>query len=148
MVACSECEHVGNLENLLNGVSCSTPTSSVAVGTSQGATNRQTLTESWDGTAWSVVTSPNTSSTVDNVLNNVTCTNPSFCMAVGYDDTGSSPPSLIEIWNGRAWSIVSGPNTSVPNSDENFLYGVSCTDPSNCVAAGHWSNTGDEKTPR
>jgi len=139
---------LATLENLLNGVSCSTPTSSVAVGTSQGATNRQTLTESWDGTAWSVVTSPNTSSTVDNVLNNVTCTNPSFCMAVGYDDTGSSPPSLIEIWNGRAWSIVSGPNTSVPNSDENVLYGVSCTDPSNCVAAGHWSNTGDEKTPR
>ena len=131
-------------DNYLNGVSCSTPTSCVAVG-SLGTSTSQTLAELWNGTTWSIVPSPNTSSTVANVLNNVTCTNPSFCMAVGYDDTGSSPPSLIEMWDGTAWSIVSGPSTSVPNSDENFLYGVSCTDPSNCVAAGHWSNTGDVK---
>jgi len=132
-------------DNYLNGVACSTPTSCAAVGSFSGATTTQTLTEGWNGSSWSVVPSPNTSSSVANTLNNVTCTNPSFCMAVGYDDTGSSPPSLIEMWNGTAWSIVSGPNTSVPNSDENFLYGVSCTDPSNCVAAGHWSNTGDVK---
>jgi hypothetical protein len=132
-------------DNYLNGVSCSTPTSCVAVGSFGPVSTGQTLVESWDGNTWSVVPSPNTSSTIDNVLNSVTCTNPSFCMAVGYDDTGSSPPSLIEMWNGTAWSIVSGPSTSVPNSDENFLYGVSCTDPSNCVATGHWSNTGDVK---
>jgi hypothetical protein len=132
-------------DNYLNDVSCSAPTSCVAVGIFRGATTFQTLTESWNGSSWSVVASPNTSSTIDNELNAVTCTNPSFCMAVGYDDTGASPPSLIEMWNGTAWSIVSGPSTSVPNSDENFLYGVSCTDPSNCVAAGHWSNTGDVK---
>jgi hypothetical protein len=132
------------LDNFFNGVACSTPTSCVAVG-QFGSPISQTLTEWWNGVSWAIVASPNTSPTFSNVLNSVTCTNSSFCMAVGYDDTGSSPPSLIEMWNGTAWSIVSGPSTSVPNSDENFLYGVSCTDPSNCVAAGHWSNTGDVK---
>ncbi len=131
--------------NYLTSVSCAAPTSCFAVGAYGSASTSQTLAEMWNGTAWSIVPSPNTSPTIANVLNSVTCTNPSFCMAVGYDDTGSSPPSLIEMWNGTAWSIVSGPSTSVPNSDENFLYGVSCTDPSNCIAAGHWSNTGDVK---
>jgi hypothetical protein len=128
----------------LNSVSCSTPTSCMAVG-SVNSSPSQTMAEQWNGTTWSIVTTLNASTTTSNVLNEVTCTNPSFCMAVGYNDTGASPPSLIEMWNGTAWSIVSGPSTSVPNSDENFLYGVSCTDPSNCVATGHWSNTGDVK---
>ena len=131
-------------DDFLNSVSCSTPTSCMAVGFINSSPN-QTMAEQWNGTTWSIVTTLNASTTSSNVLNAVTCTNPSFCMAVGYDDTGSSPPSLTEMWNGTNWSIVSGPSTSIPNSDENFLYGVSCTDPSNCIAAGHWSNTGDVK---
>jgi hypothetical protein len=130
--------------NFLDGVSCSTPTSCMAVGFVEQAPD-QTLAERWNGTTWSIVPTPNASTTSTNDLNAVTCTNPSFCMAVGLNDTGSSPASLIEMWNGTAWSIVSGASTIVPNSDENFLYGVSCIDPSSCVATGHWSNTGDVK---
>jgi hypothetical protein len=131
-------------DDFLNSVSCSTPTSCMAVG-SVNFSPSQTLAEQWNGTTWSIVATPNASGTSSNVLNAVSCTNPSFCMAVGYDDTGASPPSLIEKWNGTVWTIVSGPSTSVSNSDENFLYGVSCIDPSSCIASGHWSNTGDVK---
>jgi hypothetical protein len=132
-----------NDRNFLNSVSCSTPTSCMAVGIVELSPD-QTLAEQWNGTTWSIVPTPN-ASTSANDLNAVTCTNPSFCMAVGSNDTGSSPASLIEMWNGASWSIVSGASTIVPNSDENFLYGVSCIDPSSCVATGHWSNTGDVK---
>jgi hypothetical protein len=131
------------VDNFLNGVSCSASTSCVAVGSYDGATNSQTLAEVWNGVTWSIVASPNLSSNFENILNNVSCTTASFCMAVGSEDTAASPPSLIEMWNGTTWSIVSSPATSIPNSDENVLYGVSCTGPSNCVATGHWSNTGD-----
>ena len=134
-----------NDRNFLDGVSCPTPTNCMAVGEVESGIASQNLAEQWNGTSWSIVPTPDASTTTPNVLNNVTCTNPSFCMAVGYNDTGASPASLIEMWNGTAWSIVSGAATVIPNSDENFLYGISCIDPSSCVATGHWSNTGDVK---
>ncbi len=132
--------NVASDRNFLSGVSCTQPTSCVAVGQTQGA-NTQTLIESWNGAVWSIAPSPDTSPTVDQQLNQVSCTTPSFCMAVGYAELASSDATLIEAWNGSAWSIV--PSPSMAASDENDLYGVSCTGPADCVAAGHWSDLGD-----
>jgi hypothetical protein len=39
-----------------------------------------------------------------NVLDNVSCTSPKACMAVGYRYRGSFE-SLTEVWNGKRWSI-------------------------------------------
>jgi len=129
-------------DNYLQAVSCSMPASCFAVGQFQGATNTQTLAEQWDGSTWTIVTSPNSASTQNNTLNNVSCTNPSFCMAVGdYQRGVKDNPNLIEMWNGTSWAI--SPSPSVVPSDENDLYGVSCTGPANCVAAGHWSDPND-----
>src|SRR5439155_7535737 len=44
----------------------------------------QTLVEHWNGAAWFIVTSPNTSTTEDNLLFGATCTSASDCWAVGY----------------------------------------------------------------
>src|ERR1700689_437414 len=75
------------------------------------------------GPAWSIVPSPNTSPTQDDELNAVSCSGPSACIAVGFSDTPESYPrirtpyqTLIESWNGSAWSIVPSPDTS-PTQD-------------------------------
>src|SRR5207248_3737018 len=95
----------------------------------------KTLIEHWNGTAWSIVTSPNGSTTRDNSLSGVTCASVSNCWAVGYYYNGSNPQTLIEHWNGTAWSIVTSPNAT--QNDE--LSGVSCASASDCWAVGDYS---------
>jgi hypothetical protein len=59
-------------------------------------------------------------------------------MADGYYDTSSNiGQTLIEEWNGSAWSILSSPTA---NSDS--LYGVSCLGVGFCMAAGDYGPTG------
>ena len=125
--------------NQLSAVSCSGPSACVAVGQkSSASTPQQTLIESWNGSAWSIVPSPNTSPTQGNLLAGVSCTGPSACVAVGAGGTGQT---LIESWNGSAWSIVPSPNTSP--TQVNGLGGVSCSLPTACVAVGAYYASGD-----
>ena len=118
--------------NFLNGVTCASVSDCWAVGQSSvdvGAGNPyQTLIEHWDGSSWTIVSSPNTDTTQNNALNAVTCASASQCWAVG-------DPTLIEKWNGTRWSIV-----SFPQSDAT-LTGVTCTSTSDCWAVGYSSAT-------
>ncbi len=133
-----------NAPNLLNGVSCSGPSSCIAVGYNiSTGVDLQTLIESWNGSVWSIVPSPNTSPSENNSLNGVSCSGPSACTAVGIDTVGSINPidqTLIESWNGSAWSIVPSPN--VADSQDSSLAGVSCTGPSACTAVGQYDLPG------
>src|SRR5438552_11667078 len=92
------------------------------------------------GTAWSIVTSPNTSPAQENQLYVVTCASASDCWAVGSYITyvtGSFAfyhHTLVEHWNGAAWSIVTSPNTST--TKDNDLLGVTCTSASDSWADG------------
>jgi hypothetical protein len=71
----------------------------MAVGQFPGSTNSRTLIEKWNGTAWSLVNSPNTSNAQDNVLYGVSCVSSAFCMAGGnYSVTNDEPSTLIERW--------------------------------------------------
>jgi hypothetical protein len=133
-------------DNGLQGVSCTSPSSCVAVGDSASGTGGQTLIETWNGTAWSIASSPNTSSPQGNILQGVSCTSPSSCVAVGDYSTAYAPnlTTLIETWNGTAWSIAASPNTS--STQYNYLFGVSCTSPSSCVAVGDYFTGTNFKT--
>jgi Bacterial Ig domain len=128
-------------DNLLKGVSCSGPSACIAVGEYFTGSTDQTLIESWNGSAWSIVPSPNTSPTQDNLLNGVSCSGPSACVAGGNYFTGTKDQTLIESWNGSAWSIVPSPNTSP--TQNNALTGVSCNLPAACVAVGAYYLSGD-----
>src|SRR5207244_8253202 len=70
--------------NHLDSVSCLSLSSCVAVGayTDSQSDLEQTLIESWDGTRWSVVTSPNRGTGYSS-LSGVACLTSSFCVAVG-----------------------------------------------------------------
>lgn len=143
--------------NVLEAVSCTSSTSCMAVGSAwNGATqaNQQTLIEQWDGSSWSIVPSP--SPDPADVLNGVSCTSTSDCVAVGYSEANSTSQTLIEMWDGSTWSVSPSPD---PGTDDG-LSGVSCTSPSNCVAVGYseadsayhtlietWDGTGWGVTP-
>jgi len=93
-----------------------------------------TLAESWNGTVWSVVASPNVSGSLDTELKGITCLPSGSCVAVGVSDDGTRFPSLVESWNGATWSIVSSPSPN-PN-DDYFLLGVTCLSLNSCLAVG------------
>jgi len=101
----------------------------------------QTLIESWDGSAWSIVPSPDGSSTNDNQLTGVSCVKAAICIAVGsYGNSSGVTQNLIESWNGTTWSLVASPDEGT--QEDEGLTGVKCTSPTACKAVGLYvSNT-------
>ena len=89
----------------LSNVSYMSPSETWAVGSlsSQGSANR-TLIERFNGSAWSVVSSPNQGSG-NNSLNGVSMI-PGAGWAVGYAQNGPYQPLALH-WNGTQWSAVS-----------------------------------------
>ena len=124
--------------NLLLGVTCASASNCWAVGSYFNGGAYQTLIERWDGTSWSVVSSPNTSPTQDNILAGVTCASGSDCWSVGYHLAGVAYQTLIEHWDGTAWAIVASPNASLTQG--NTLAAVTCTSASDCWAVGAYFN--------
>ena len=61
-----------------------------------GAGNPLTLIEHYDGAAWSIVSSPNTSDVDYDTLAGVSCTNANDCWAVGYYSDATSTHTLTE----------------------------------------------------
>ena len=125
----------GSGDNYLNGVSCSDATDCVAVGFDYATPGSltQTLVETWDGTSWSIATSPDVGSG-DNLLTGVSCSDPTECTAVGssYSSAGAWR-TLVESWNGTTWTAATSPDVG---SGDNMLAGVSCPDATDCVAVG------------
>ena len=125
--------------SLLQGVSCVSAKSCEAVGWNFDSTGLEsTLIESWNGSSWSVAPSPNRS-LAGNILAGVSCVASTSCQAVGYTIPNSQPPvyeTLIESWNGFAWSIVPSPNQPTSAS---LLEGVSCVSANACEAVGNYN---------
>lgn len=67
----------------------------------------------------------------ESAFDSVSCTVPTNCVAVG-----SLGQTLIESWNGSAWSVT--PTPKPVNKDAS---GVSCTSWTSCVAVGDYYNT-------
>jgi hypothetical protein len=91
----------------LDGVSCAGSSACMAVGSSAGtAAPEQPLAEQWNGTGWSVTPVPATARAAVSQLSDVSCVSASDCWAVGSRDMPSRVATLIEHWNGTAWSRV------------------------------------------
>ena len=122
---------------VLNGVSCASAMSCMAVGNEGRPLNpaQFTLAEQWNGTTWQVVSTPPPLTPGGIALNTVSCASSSACMAAGFfgfnDGTGTSL-TLAEQWNGTAWKIR---GTPTPGSSGG-LAGVACTSPAACLAVG------------
>ena len=125
--------NVGTDNNYLDGVACVSSSFCTAVGSyDNGSGTSQTLIESFDGTSWSIVPSPNVG-TVRSGLGGVACLSSSSCTAVGSYRNGSNlDQTLIESWDGTNWSTVTSPSAGIAD----YLFGVACTSPSFCTAVG------------
>ena len=123
----------------LFGVSCRTTNDCSAVGDSEpvpGASG-QTLAEHWNGSAWSVVASPNPPASLAAGLDGVSCRGVSNCFAVGSYATLHGTKTLVEHWNGSHWKHVASPNPS----NDSGLIAVSCPVRTSCVAVGSFGTS-------
>jgi len=122
----------------LMGVSCVSPTFCVAVGshsTSVSPLNAVSLVESFNGTEWSVVPSPNRG-TGNSALDGISCVSAKDCVAVG-----SGEGALVEVFNGSTWSIV-----ETPHPEGSKLTAISCVAAGSCSAVGSQGATGPSQT--
>ncbi|HEY9376847.1 MAG TPA: hypothetical protein VIQ02_07105 [Jiangellaceae bacterium] len=99
-------------QNYLVGVKTLSANDAWAIGSHNVPGNLafSTLTMRWNGSAWSIVPSPDTPS-FENHLNAIDGTSPNDMWAVGHTQNGdySVKEPLILHWDGSAWSIVPSP---------------------------------------
>jgi len=131
------------------------------VGTQVTGTILVPLAEIWNGASWTIEPTPAPGSNGDE-LNSVSCTAPDSCVAVGNVGLLDPPApggvkafavpghqrqsphipvaitTLVETWDGAAWSVTPSPNTS---AGINSLQDVACNLANGCVAVG-FSNAG------
>ena len=127
-----------------HAVSCTSATFCTAVGEqSTGSGGAATLAERWNGSAWSIVSSPNPAGSKISRLYGVSCTSPANCFAVGsqFNATTQITKTLIERWNGKAWSITVDAVLAGASSYA-YLYAVACTSTTFCFAVGQRSVSG------
>ena len=106
-----------------------------------------TLVQHWDGTSWSILSSPNPPGATISQLAGVSCSSTTNCVAVGRYTTSTNASAadagpfatLVEQWNGTIWSIVASPNPAGATFAR--LDRVSCTATDNCMAIGVSSPT-------
>jgi hypothetical protein len=121
--------------NYLYATTCASATDCWAVGYSDVCCgNYNTLIEQWNGSAWTIVSSPNNDG--NNILYGVTCSSTSDCWAVGTYFGDLFQRTLIEHWDGSVWNLVSSPNRGLSTPPIDVLVGVACLSPSECWAAG------------
>ena len=86
---------------------------------------QQTLIEHWDGSAWTVVLSPNVDSGRHHALRAISAGSATNIWAVGtYQSANGGDQTLTMHWDGTLWSIVPSPNPAPP-LQSNRLWGVS-----------------------
>ena len=136
----------GTYGNQLNGVAMVSANDVWAVGFSPHPSGtpqyiRQTLIEHWNGSNWSVVSSPNPAGKTYVVLNGVDAISANDIWAVGHSGDPSSIPlqTLTMHWDGKSWSIIPSPSPGTYNG--NVLTAVSAIS-SNDVWAVGWYQSG------
>ncbi len=120
---------------LLEGVSCPSAKSCVAVGFSEtGAGVRAALSESWNGSGWSITSAKAPATAQSSAQSGVSCSAPGACMAVGSYTTSAGEASLTERWDGAKWSAQPAAVSGHPEE----LLGVSCPAAGVCTAVGDY----------
>jgi hypothetical protein len=132
--------NAGTGENVLTAVTAVAGDDVWAVGyhAASSGSPRRALIEHWNGSHWSVVTSPSTGPG-ESFLWSVDAVSPTNVWAVGQRDGQVGFASLIEHWNGSAWSVVPSPAAS----EEDILQGVTAPRAHAVMAVGRGLASGD-----
>jgi hypothetical protein len=129
----------GGPDTALDGVSCTSVSSCVAVGSYTKNTGRNSarapLAETWSGRKWTEAGPPARRGGLSvSGLGAVSCESAARCVAVGAGMKSPVSGGVIESWNGKTWSITRGP--ALPGDIGAAQTGVSCPSAGSCVAVG------------
>lgn len=146
----------GTTSNELRGVAVLSACDAWAVGDDAGGNGvRQTLTERWNGSAWTVMRSPDPGS-LDNVLTSVRAVSASNVWAVGYTTSGADTKTLILHWNGTRWEQMPSPSPGTFNrlyslravsASDAWAVGVSSSGAGDMTLILHWNGTRWKRVP-
>jgi hypothetical protein len=106
----------------------------MAVGTYGSESHYRILAESWNGTHWAIVPTPDPAASRVAQLANVDCPSTTVCLATG-GHLGSPGPSglrvggILESWNGTKWVLLSPPNPA----RWDLLGHLSCASTTHCT---------------
>jgi hypothetical protein len=130
----------GASSSTFTAVQCVSTVSCVAVGQYNTPGRTKTMIVRWDGHTWTMQPSPNAPVSPVSSFGGVYCTSSTSCFATGvsYASTATSAAqsTLIEHWDGAAWTIVPSPNQ--PFANDSSLAGVSCVNATSCFAVGNY----------
>jgi hypothetical protein len=121
-------------------VDCSTTVSCTAVGSFILSGAKKPLAMKWNGTSWSILTTPVPVGATSSELTGLECLSPNSCTAVGTYTVSGTKKTLAMSWNGSSWSVVTTPTPSGATSSE--LTAVSCTATTFCMASGTYTSSG------
>src|SRR5205807_988086 len=80
----------GAQASVLSGVACASTTACTAVGRYDSSGVTATLAEGWNGSSWTIQSTPNPSGAQDITLSGVACASTTVCTAVGNYNNGST----------------------------------------------------------
>ena len=126
----------GSTNSRFAGISCPGLNECMAVGVYlDHAGGYSPLTESWDGTSWTIQSTVNPKNDAGfGSLSGISCISPVDCTAVGdYRTVNRHTATLAEVWNGTVWSLE---KTLNPNESDSELAGVTCLATVECIAVG------------
>ncbi len=119
----------------VSGISCPSAKMCIAVGSFYTEETDTPIVEMWNGKTWTLVVVPKPGAMYYE-LEAVTCTSTSFCMIVGgYGGEDSAGAPVVMTFNGSSFTLHNVP-VGAADSEDAYLYAVSCASPSACLAAG------------
>jgi hypothetical protein len=129
----------GSGTNVLNGISAASPNDIWAVGHAQN----QSLTLHYDGSAWTVIPSPNLEYGVR--LEDVVAISATDVWAVGWSGANFDYTNVAMHWDGTAWSIVPTPQPGGELVDQ--LFAIDAVAPNDVWATGvYWPTQADQSS--
>ena len=100
---------------------------------------RRARSHVWNGTSWSV----SHSGSSYGELRGVSCTSPTFCLAVGGTFTAPGRKMFVERWDGNAWSMLA--TLQPPDPQEYVPDGIACASSTLCFVVGNRQGDGGVK---
>jgi hypothetical protein len=127
--------------SVLLGVSCTKASLCIAVGRQPAGSGSSPLAERWNGSNWTIQSTPAPAGATFSELDAVSCISPTRCLAVGDTQSGGKGSGgkqvpLAELWNGSSWKVKPIPKPSGPNQGQSGLSGISCPAQNKCLAVG------------
>ena len=130
-------------DNVLTSVDALSSTNAWAVGFTHTSTSRKSLIQRWNGSSWTIVSSPNPG-TLGNSLLGVGAAGPNDVWAAGWKRNGDGLKSLLLHYDGTGWTEV----VAVPKvgTGDNVLTDVSAASNDDVWATGYYVDGTTYKT--